>query len=73
MKTNSKNLFFNSMKIIMMLIAFSFAVASCTPEEEPVVPPVTTVSVATLNGAPGAALTATVNAEAKGGLSAIKI
>ena len=61
------------MKIIMMLIAFSFAVASCTPEEEPVVPPVTTVSVATLNGAPGAALTATVNAEAKGGLSAIKI
>lgn len=61
------------MRLIMMLITFSFAVLSCTPEEEPVVPPVTSVSVSTLNGIPGAALTATVNAEAKGGLSAIKI
>lgn len=61
------------MRLIMMLITFSFAGLSCTPEEEPVVPPVISVSVATLNGIPGAALSATVNAEAKGGLSAIKI
>lgn len=61
------------MRIIMVICAFSFAVLSCRDKVEPVVPPIVSVSVSTLNGAPGAILTATINAEAKGGLSAIRI
>lgn len=73
MKNNKKNLFSNSWLGLMLLTFFSFGVLSCKEDVEPVVPPVVSVSVGTLSGAPGAQLTATVNAEAKGGLSLIRV
>ncbi|MEY3079615.1 MAG: hypothetical protein RL086_768 [Bacteroidota bacterium] len=72
MKNNQNNLLSGSWLSLALLAIFSLGVLSCK-KEEVVLPPVTSVSVSTLSGAPGAQLTATVNAEAMGGLSLIRI
>jgi hypothetical protein len=72
MKNNLKNLLSGSWLSLTLLAIFSLGVLSCK-KEEVVLPPVISVSVSTLSGAPGAQLTATVNAEATGGLSLIRI
>jgi len=72
MKNFQKNLLSGSWLCIALLAIFSFGVLSCK-KEEVVLPPVLSVSVSTLSGAPGAQLTATVSAEAKGGLTLIRI
>ena len=72
MKNNLKNLLSGSWLSLTLLAIFSLGVLSCK-KEEVVLPPVISVSVSTLSGAPGAQLTATVNAEATGGLSLIRV
>lgn len=72
MKNNQNNLLSGSWLSLALLAIFSLGVLSCK-KEEVVLPPVISVSVSTLSGAPGAQLTATVNAEAMGGLSLIRI
>ena len=72
MKNNQNNLLSGSWLSLALLAIFSVGVLSCK-KEEVVLPPVISVSVSTLSGAPGAQLTATVSAEAKGGLSLIRI
>lgn len=73
MKNSLKNLLSGSWLSLALLAIFSLGVLSCKKEEEVVLPPVISVSVSTLSGAPGAQLTATVSAEATGGLSLIRI
>ena len=72
MKNSLKNLLSGSWLSLALLAIFSLGVLSCK-KEEVVLPPVISVSVSTLSGAPGAQLTATVSAEATGGLSLIRI
>ena len=72
MKNNQNNLLSGSWLSLALLAIFSLGVLSCK-KEEVVLPPVISVSVSTLSGASGAQLTATVNAEAMGGLSLIRI
>ena len=72
MKNNQNNLLSGSWLSLALLAIFSLGVLSCK-KEEVVLPPVISVSVSTLSGAPGAQLTATVSAEATGGLSLIRI
>ena len=72
MKNSLKNLLSGSWLSLSLLAIFSLGVLSCK-KEEVVLPPVISVSVSTLSGAPGAQLTATVSAEASGGLSLIRI
>ena len=72
MKNNQNNLLSGSWLSLALLAIFSLGVLSCK-KEEVVLPPVISVSVSTLSGAPGAQLTATVIAEATGGLSLIRI
>ena len=72
MKNSLKNLMSGSWLSLSLLAIFSLGVLSCK-KEEVVLPPVISVSVSTLSGAPGAQLTATVSAEASGGLSLIRI
>ena len=61
-----------SFKFLFALVA-SVLLLSCEEDPEPVVPPVVSVSTGNLSGVPGASVTALVNAEAPGGLSAIRI
>jgi len=61
-----------SFKFLFALMA-SVLLLSCQEDPEPVVPPIASVSTGTLSGVPGAAVSAVVSAEAKGGLSAIRI
>ena len=63
MKNSLKNLLSGSWLSLALLAIFSLGVLSCK-KEEVVLPPVISVSVSTLSGAPGAQLTATVSAEA---------
>ena len=72
MKNSLKNLLSGSWLSLALLAIFSLGVLSCK-KEEVVLPPVISVSASTLSGAPGAQLTATVSAEATGGLSLIRI
>ena len=72
MKNNQNNLLSGSWLSLALLAIFSLGVLSCK-KEDVVLPPVISVSVSTLSGAPGAQLTATVSAEATGGLSLIRI
>lgn len=72
MKNNQNNLLSGSWLSLALLAIFSLGVLSCK-KEEVVLPPVISVSVSTLSGAPGAQLTATVSAEATGGLSLIRV
>ena len=72
MKNNQNNLLSGSWLSLALLAIFSLGVLSCK-KEEVVLPPVISVSASTLSGAPGAQLTATVSAEATGGLSLIRI
>lgn len=72
MKNSQNNLLSSSWLSLTLLAVFSFGVLSCK-KEVVVLPPVISVSVSTLSGAPGAQLTATVSAEATGGLSLIRV
>ncbi|MDO8968024.1 Ig-like domain repeat protein [Algoriphagus sp.] len=67
--------FFSKSRWINLVAALllTTAIFSCEDDPEPAVPPVVSASTNALSGIPGSEVTATINAEAKGGLSAIKI